>query len=269
MRRKVVLAALLAIGVAITWAGMGSASSGSTKATTAVTISNEQGTTWTCGFNPFNASVDFLSFGTVYEPLTFSDPLKSGATTNWLASAYAWSNHNRTLTFTIRSGVKWTDGKPFSAKDVLFTFNMIKANPALDLNGVWSVLKSVTQNGSKVTFAFKTSAVPYFYNIADKTPIVAKHIWSSIKDPVTYKDSSPIGTGGFTMSSCSPQVIKYQKNPAYWQKGLPKIDTVFYPAYTSNTPANQDLASGKAQWGSQFIPNIQAFYLSKSPDNHI
>jgi peptide/nickel transport system substrate-binding protein len=70
------------------------------------------------------------------------------------------------------------------------------------------------------------------------------------------------------MSSCSPQVIKYKKNPSYWQAGKPTIDTVYYPAFTSNDPANQQLASGKAQWGSQFIPNINAYYLKKSPDNH-
>ena len=266
MKRLAVCAALLAAVVAITAASLGSAAE---KQSSSITISNEQGSTWTCGFNPFNATVVPFSFGTVYEPLTFSDPLESGKTTNWLATGYKWGKNNKTLTFAIRSGVKWTDGKPFSAADVLFTFDMIKAHPALDLNGVWSVLRSVSQSGNRITFAFKTSAVPYFYNIADKTPIVAQHIWSSVKNPVTYKDDSPVGTGAFTMSSCSPQVIKYQKNPAYWQKGLPKIDTVYYPAYTSNDPANQDLASGKAQWGSQFIPNIQAFYLSKSKDNHI
>jgi len=70
------------------------------------------------------------------------------------------------------------------------------------------------------------------------------------------------------MNSCSPQVIKYTKNSGYWQKGLPKLDTVYYPAFTSNEPANQQLASGKAQWGSQFIPNINAYYLKKNPDNH-
>jgi peptide/nickel transport system substrate-binding protein len=266
MKRLAVCAALLAAVVAITAASLGSAAG---KQSSSITISNEQGSTWTCGFNPFNATVVPFSFGPVYEPLTFSDPLESGKTTNWLATGYKWGKNNKTLSFTIRSGVKWTDGKPFSAADVLFTFDMIKAHPALDLNGVWSVLKNVSQSGNKITFAFKTSAVPYFYNIADKTPIVAKHIWSSVKDPVTYKDSSPVGTGPYTMASCSPQVTKYQKNPNYWQKGLPTIDTVYYPAYTSNDPANQDLASGKAQWGSQFIPNIQAFYLSKSKDNHI
>ena len=43
---------------------------------------------------------------------------------------------------------------------------------------------------------------------------------------------------------------------------------VLYPAFTSNDPANTYLATGQAQWGSQFIPNIKTFYTSKSPDNH-
>jgi peptide/nickel transport system substrate-binding protein len=270
MKRVLALALLVGVGATI-WVGFGVASgkkAAGASATSSVTISNEQGTTWTCGFNPFNPSVQFLSFGTEYEELVYVNGLKSGATTNWLASAYAWSNGNKTLTFTIRSGVKWSDGKPFSANDVLFTFKLLKANPGLDLNAAWSVLKNVSQNGNKVVFNFKTSAVPYFYYIAGQTPIVAKHVWSTIKNPVTYKDTNPVGTGPFKMSSCSPQVIKYSKNASYWQKGLPKLDTVYYPAFTSNDPANQQLASGKAQWGSQFIPNIKAYYLSKSSDNH-
>jgi peptide/nickel transport system substrate-binding protein len=264
MKRLLVL--LLAVG--LTAAACGGNKSGGGAGASAVTISNEQGTTWTCGFNPFNASVSFLSFGTEYEELTYVDGLKSGATTPWLAKSYAWSNGNKTLTFTIRDGVKWSDGKPFSAADVVYTFQLLKKNPALDLNADWSVLKSVTQNGNQVAFNFKTAAVPYFYYIADQTPIVAKHIWTSIKNPTTYKDTHPVGTGPFTMNSCSPQVIKYKKNPSYWQSGKPTIDTVYYPAFTSNDPANQQLASGKAQWGSQFIPNINAYYLKKSADNH-
>jgi peptide/nickel transport system substrate-binding protein len=69
------------------------------------------------------------------------------------------------------------------------------------------------------------------------------------------------------MASCSPQVIKYSKNSGYWQPGKPTIETIYYPAFTSNDPANQQLASGKAQWGSQFIPNIKSFYL-KNANNH-
>src|SRR5437588_6434282 len=273
--RRGLLVVLLAGIVAAVWTAAGNTSGDKTSAATdhaaagtSVTISNEQGATWTCGFNPFSGNLIDWSFGTVYEPLVFVDALKSGSATPWLASKYAWSNHNKTITFTIRPHVKWSDGKPLTAADVLCTFQLIKKNSALDLQAVWSVLKSVTRSGSKVTFKFKTAAVPYFYYVAGQQPIVPQHIWKSIKNPGNFKDPHPVGSGPFTMSSCSPQVMKYAKNPNYWQKGLPKIDTVYYPAYTSNDPANQDLASGKAQWGSQFIPSINNFYLSRSKDNH-
>jgi peptide/nickel transport system substrate-binding protein len=274
--RRGLLALLLAGAVAAVWTAVGSgAGARSTAAThtaagTSVWISNEQGGTWTCGFNPFSADLVDWSFGPVYEPLVFVDELKSGSTTPWLAKSYAWSNHDKTLTFTIRSGVKWSDGKPLTAADVLYTFQLLKKHPALDLQAVWTVLKSVTRRGSKITFQFKTAAVPYFYYVAGQTPIVPQHIWKSVKNPVTNKITDPVGSGPFTIShkTCSPQNMTYHKNPHYWQKGKPKIDTVIYPAYLSNDPANQDLASGKAQWGSQFIPSIKSFYLSKSKDNH-
>jgi peptide/nickel transport system substrate-binding protein len=262
---KRVLVLLLAVGLTAAACGGHKSSAGKKGA---VTISNEQGTTWTCGFNPFNSDVNFLSAGTVYEELTFVNGLKSGQTTNWLASSYEWGNTNKTLTFTIRKGVKWTDGKPLTAADVLYTFNLIKKYPALDLNASWAVLKSVTQKGDQIVFQFKTPAVPYFYYIADQTPIVPQHVWSKIANPVTYKDPHPIGSGPFKMDRCSPQVIKYTKNGGYWQKGKPTIETIYYPAFTSNDPANQQLASGKAQWGSQFIPNIKSFYLKGNSDNH-
>jgi peptide/nickel transport system substrate-binding protein len=274
MRRGLLVLLLAGIAAAI-WTAVGNGSGDKTSAATdkaasgtSVTISNEQGATWTCGFNPMSADLVDWSFGPIYESLVFVDALKSAQATPWLASKYTWSNHNKTITFTIRPGVKWSDGQPLTAADVVYTFQLIKKNSALDLQAVWSVLKSVTRKGSKVTFKFKTAAVPYFYYIAGQQPIVPQHIWKSVKNPVTFKDSHPIGSGPFKLASCSPQVMKYTKNTHYWQKGKPKVDTVYYPAYTSNDPANQDLASGKAQWGSQFIPSINSFYLSKSKDNH-
>jgi len=273
--RRGLLVVLLAGAVAAVWTAVGSGSGDKTSAVTnhaaagtSVTISNEQGATWTCGYNPLNATNVSWSFGPIYESLVFVDALKSGKATPWLAKKYAWANHDKKLTFTMRPGVKWSDGKPLTAADVLFTFKLMKKYPATDLQAVWSVLKSVTRNGNKVTFQFKTAAVPYFYYVAGQTPIVPQHIWKSVKNPVTFKDTHPLGTGPFKFASCSPQVMKYTKNGNYWQKGKPKVDTVYYPAYTSNDPANQDLASGAAQWGSQYIPNINAFYLSKSKDNH-
>jgi peptide/nickel transport system substrate-binding protein len=233
-----------------------------------LTIDNESGALWQCDFNPFNGSVNGQSFGVLYEPLVY-DNLLNDSKTKWLASDYAWSPDNKTLTFTIRSGVQWSDGQPFSAADVVFTFNLLKQHPELDLQAAWSVLSAVTPQGTdKVVMTFKQSAVPNFYQIAGQTAIVPQHIWSSYSNPVTQVIKAPIGTGPFTMSQCTGQNIKFSRNPNYWQKGLPYLDTVNYPAFLDNDPANLFLATGQAQWGGQFIPNIDTYYVAKDPANN-
>jgi peptide/nickel transport system substrate-binding protein len=242
------------------------AAASSNSGANSVNIADYYGEPWNCQFNPYNASDEFDSFGPVYEELVYENSLKNGATTPWLATSWAWSNNGKTLTFTIRQGVTWTDGRPFSANDVLFTFDLLKKNPGLDLNSDWSVLTSVALKGSdQVVFDFNTAAVPYFYYIADQTPIVPAHIWSGIKAPVTFLDPHPVGTGPYVMSSCSGANIQYTKNARYWQPGLPKIQTVNFPSYLSNTSANEDLRSGADQWGSQFVPNIQRYYIANNP----
>jgi peptide/nickel transport system substrate-binding protein len=234
-----------------------------------VTISNENGALWTCGFNPLLGSDQLLSFGFVYEPLVYVNPLQNGKTTPMLATSWAWGAGNKSLTFTIRKGVKFSDGTPMTAADVVYTFNLLKKYPALDLPGVWSVLSSVSQAGSdQVTMTFKAPAVPDFYYIADQTPIVPQHIWSKIANPVTYSDAHPVGTGPYVVNPCTSANVTYTASPHYWQPGLPRVKKVEYPAYTSNNTANDQLASGQAQWGSQYIPNIKAFYTSKSPAFH-
>lgn len=274
MRRLTTLGVVLALtllAAACSSSPSGSSGGPSSSASGVLTIDNESGGNWTCDFNPFNLSDVWLSLGPVYEPLVFVDTLQNAKATPWLASSWAWSNGNKTLTFTIRKSVKFSNGTPLSASDVVFTFNLLKKFKILDINAVWSVLSSVTQQGSdQVVMTFKTAAVPYFYYIADQVGIVSQKIWSKIADPVKYPDTNPIGTGPYTVSSktCTPQNISYKANPHYWQPGLPKIATINYPAFLTNDTANTFLAAGQAQWGSQFIPDIGRFYLSKSPNYH-
>jgi peptide/nickel transport system substrate-binding protein len=268
----IIVAGLLAVAACSAGAGSSSAptstASGSASTNSTLTISNENGALWTCGFNPLSSSYNLLSVGFMYEPLVYVNPLQNGKTTPMLASSYSWGAGNKSLTFTIRQGVNWSDGTPMTAADVAYTFNLIKKYPALDLTGVWSVLSSVTATGNTVTMNFSQVAVPYFYYIADQTPIVPQHIWSTIANPATATIPHPVGTGPYLMSKCSPQNITYTANPHYWQPGLPRVHTLQYPAFTSNATANDTLASGQAQWGAQYIPDIEAFYTSKSPNYH-
>jgi peptide/nickel transport system substrate-binding protein len=238
-----------------------------------VTIANVGGQTWPCQFNPFNPAVNQVALGFVYEPLTFVNVLKSGTTTPMLATAFTWSPKKDSIVFTIRDGVKWSDGKPFTADDVVYTFTRMKEQPALDLYSLWTGagLTSVTAAGNKVTFTFKSAAEPYFFNFAGQVGIVPKHIWSTgeaASSPATWTNPKPVGTGPFTVESCSGNNISYVANGSYWQPGKPYLEKIQYPAYLDNNPANLDLASGKAQWGGQYIPNIDNFYKSKSPENN-
>jgi len=244
-----------------------------------VVIDNESGSTWTCGFNPFNSSVlgPGLTFALIYEPLEFVNILQSTSPpTPWLATGSQWSNGYKTLTFTIRNGVKWSDGTPFSAADVAYTFNAMKSDKAIDLNALWTAdggpLTNVAVKGTdQVVFTFKAPSQTFFYWVADQTPIVPQHIWSTLNQSSlhSYSDTRPVGTGPYLMSSCSGQNIKYLRNPHYWQSTashpVPQIAEIDYPAFLSNTPANLALAQGQAQWGGQYIPNIQSFYIAKDP----
>jgi ABC-type oligopeptide transport system, periplasmic component len=144
---------------------------------------------------------------------------------------------------------------------VAYTFNLLKAHKTLDINSVWSVLSSVAQQGSnQVVMQFKSVAVPYFYYIGDQIGIVDQKVWSKIANPVTYPDKNPVGTGAFTVSSktCTPQNIKYTANPHYWQKGLPKVGTVNYPAFLTNDTANTYLATARRSGAASSSPTSRS-----------
>ena len=271
MRLTKTLAAGAASMLLLAGCGAG-ASGGSSGGSGALTIANVAGQTWTCAFNPLNPNDSYLSFGFAYEPLVYINALKNNATTPMLAKSWQWAPDNKSLTFTIRDGVTWNDGKPLTADDVAFTFNLMKANPGLDLNSLWSsALTGVTASGNTVTMTFKAAAQPYFWYVAGDTPILPKHVWSSgaaAKDPTKYQDAHPVGSGPYSVKSCSANNIVYTANTHYWQPGLPKVKTVNYPAYTDNDPANLDLASGKDQWGAQYIPGIDKLYVSRDKANH-
>jgi len=288
MRRSKSLIALIALTTVLTACSSGSktpttsnsasdADAGGTagphKKGGTVTISNEQGQTWPCQFNPFNPSNNLESLGFIYEPLVHVSVVGNSKETPMLATAYKWSADFKSIVFTIRDGVKWSDGTAFSAADVAFTFNLMKRVPSTDVYALWTGagLNSVTAAGNQVTMVFNQAAKTYFYNFAAGIGIVPQHIFSTgpaAAHPDTWPDVKPIGTGPMLMNSCGPNNIEYTANPTFWQPDKPYIQKIEYPAYLDNGPANNDLAAGKAQWGSQFIPNIKAFYLAKSKDNH-
>lgn len=221
------------------------------------------------GFNPFVSTSAASVVGAtslIYEPLFQADILKPGKYYPFLATGYKWGAGGKSITFTIRQGVKWSDGQAFSAADVAFTYNLIKDNASI--NGGGLAISSVSQSGNTVTLKFPSAQYANFQNIAAEVYIVPQHIWSSVGDPSTYTDTNPVGTGPYTVQSVSASGVVMTANNSYWGgpfggHGAPAVKTVEFPALSSNTSALDALQTDQVDWAGNFIAGVKQAFAGK------
>jgi len=264
------LLAPLLSGGGIPWATSASAQSrlsGQSSNSTSIIVLPTDNGPFIDDFNPYNPSFNDPADDDpgVYEPLLIFNDLKPNDITPWLATSYAFSNGGKTVTFDLRSGVKWTDGTPFTSADVAFTFQMLKAHSPINVNGI----NPTSISAPNPTTVVLTFAAPQYVNLVyiAQTLIVPKHIWSSL-NPITYKDPQPVGTGPYTLGSFSPQSYTMVANPNYWQKGLPKIHSLVYPGYDNITSSLAIFS--RADWAGYFEPDMQKLYVAPGAGhNHL
>ncbi len=272
-----VTALLLSGALLITAALSACGGSGSGPSGTLVIVPSPKGN-FTANFNPFfsGGAANDPSFGMIYEPLMAQESYNGTPAQPWLATSATWNSAFTQVTFKLRTGVKWSDGTPFTAADVVYTFDLLKRYPALDTTGFWtknpatgtSLFNSVTAEGpNTVQMTFNQNASVYEWFFAAQTPIVAQHTFSQMSDPATDLNSHPIGTGPYVLSSFSPSLITVTANPHYWQPGLPKVKTLEYPAFNSNTSAELVLNDSQIDWAGVAYPNIAQWAASDS-NNH-
>lgn len=243
-------------------AACGASSSGSSTNHVLTAVCSVGGS-YTEDMSPFSPNANCGVDGLLYENLEYVNG-PTGQVTPMLATAYSWSPDNKTLTFTIRQGVKWSDGKSFSADDVAFTFNLLKQYPGADAFGLWQSLASVTASGNTVVMTFQTVAPTLLPDIQG-IYIVPQHLWANVGDPTKYINSKPVGTGPMKLKSFSAQNIAYVKNPTYWQVSKVQVDTLNYPIVASNDAALEKIASGQADWTGVFDAGVQSLFVSKDP----
>jgi len=253
-------------GIAACSSSSSTTSPGAAGATLVMESSPE--TAITQAFNPFvatQAAYGMGATGLIYEPLIQFDLAAPPKYYPWLATSYAWGNGGKSITFTIRSGVKWSNGKPFTPADVAFTYNLVKANASINLGGL--ALTSVTTSGNQVTLTFPTAQYTNLQQIAG-VAIVPQAIWSKVGNPATYTDPNPVGTGPYVLSSFTPQGFTLKENMGYWQVSKVHVPKVFFPVYTSNTGALSALFAGQIDWTGNFIPGLQKNFVNTNPAYH-
>jgi len=248
----------------------GSASNTNSKYGGTLTVAPSPTGDYTRNFNVFaSGSVLSGTQGLIYETLLFFNR-EDGSVKPWLASSYQLSNNATTITFKLRSGVKWSDGKPFTSADVVFTLNLIHNHPAVDYSSLWNVIKSVSApDDQTVVVTLKQPSSPLLWYLGGQTYILPQHLWSNVSNPVTYTNPNPVGTGPYLLKSFSPQLYVFDRNPHFWQPGKPYINEIRYPSFNSNTSADLLLSQGSVDWTGLFTPNVNKTFVSRDPvHNH-
>ncbi len=274
MNRKiaggVVAAAVLALGAAACSSSPSSSGTATGKPLSIVTTAISP---MVDNFNPFDpTSVGYLthSINLYDEPLmVFNTQKAAQAPVPELATKAAWSNGGTTLTITTRSGVTWSDGKPFSASDVAYTFNLIKSNSALNAN--WTIpiptsAKATSATTTVLTFSQPELASAYYIL---QTPIVPEHVWKNVGNPATYTDANPVGDGPFVLDHFSSTGYTMKLNPDYYAKSSIKVPEISFPAYAGNANLLPPCSDGTIDWCGITIDGVPQQYLAKSKDNQV
>jgi peptide/nickel transport system substrate-binding protein len=178
-----------------------------------------------------------------------------------LATSWSWSEDGTELTFKLRPGVKWHDGKPFTAKDVKCTWDLLqgKASDKLRLNprkSWYRNLDEVTSNGDyEVTFRLRRPQPSLLALLASGwSPVYPCHV------PPAQMRQHPIGTGPFKFVEFKPnESIKLVRNPDYWKPGRPYLDGIEYTIIKEMSTRNLAFVAGKFDLTSPYgvtIPTL-------------
>src|SRR5436190_3935596 len=164
-----------------------------------------------------------------------------------LAESWSWSSDNKTLSFKLRQGVKWHDGKPFTSNDVKCTFDMLMGKSAQKFRknprkSWYDEVVDVTTNGDfEVAFNLKRPQPAMLALLASGyTPVYPCHV-----SPGDMR-TKPVGTGPFKFVEFKAnESIKLTRNPDYWKKGLPHLDGIEFTIITNRSTAILAFVAGK------------------------
>jgi peptide/nickel transport system substrate-binding protein len=160
----------------------------------------------------------------IYEYFFYNN-LQTGEFIPWLAESYQYNNDYTSMTVKLRGGVTWNDGQPFTADDVVFTYDTLRANPGM----VWAdeankAVRNVEKIDDLNVRINLTSANPHYHLIREAFPavgiwggltILPKHVWQG-KDPLTFKSFPPVGTGPYKVKDASATGITYERRADWW-----------------------------------------------------
>ncbi len=195
--------------------------------------------------DPANSIVegDVYTLDKIFEPLYITSP--QGTLTPWLSQGHTLSSDGKTWTFSLRPGVKFSDGKPVTAEDVVFSIHRAATDAHGPLSFLDFAIKSYKATDSRtVTFELSQPWAPFLSDISVFANAILPKDFGGQSESAFF--ANPIGTGPFVLKSFvkgGDAVLVKNKN--YWQPGKPYLDEVNFSYISDDNQRVLQLKAGQ------------------------
>jgi len=214
--------------------------------------------------DPANSIVegDVYTLDKIFEPLYITSP--QGTLVPWLAQGYTVSPDGKTWSFALRPGVKFSDGKPVTAKDVVFSIHRAATDATGPLSFLDFAIKSYKVTDSRtVTFELSQPWAPFLSDISVFANAIVPDDFGGLSESAFF--AHPIGTGPFLLKSfvkgASALLVR---NEHYWQPGKPYLDGVSFNYIPDDNQRVLQLKTGAVDVISA-VPPAQVAALKADP----
>ncbi|MEV1116065.1 ABC transporter substrate-binding protein [Actinosynnema sp. NPDC049800] len=249
-RARMAAAGLAAVAMLATACGGSSAGSDANKDT--LVVYTGQAGDWQLNFNPFSPTL-IEGPGTIFEPLFFFNNIRDVEPRPRLGKSFQWNADGTQLDIELRDDAKWTDGQKFTAKDVVFTLDMVSKNPTMNSTGYKGTATAV--DDTHVSVKFTEPSYMEGPQVLGKIFMVPEHKWKDIATPATDVIKEPVGTGPFMLDEFKAQAFTLKSNPDY-HSGEPALKKVRYLALSGNQSGEAALRAGQIDWQTGPVPDI-------------
>ncbi|MCZ8513635.1 ABC transporter substrate-binding protein [Paenibacillus filicis] len=213
----------------------------------------------------------------IYETLFMINQL-DGKLEPLLGTKYSWTDDS-TLRVELNKDAKWSDGKPFTSDDVVYTYQLGKKY-AINWSSTWTYLEDVTADGPNAVNIKLSKANPNKLTVLDSIeliPMLPKHIWEAIEkknnnDLASIRkemNDNPVGTGPYKMYFYNDQKITVVRDDNYWGKALfgklPAPKYITHVIYKDNAAGDLAFKSGQVDVSQQFTPQVWNMWKDGAP----
>ena len=205
--------------------------------------------------------------GLCYETLFIYDPF-TNEYMPWLAEEGKWSSPT-VYDLKLRQGITWSDGKPFTAADVVFTVELGKKFATVQYSTIWEWLQSVEQvDDYNVKFTFSDPLYQEWAHFLFYRAMLPKHLWESKteEEVVSGANENPVGTGAYLYDTHSQDRMVWVKNENWWGKEALGLDMkpkrIVDVVNSSNNVALGLVLQGGLDLSNNFLPGVATLLQS-------